>query len=131
MSHSVTCGRECHDIAEAEADKKQKQIAKAVPPEEPPAQALPAELEFPEFRDSWERWAEYRKQARIKPYTKIGAAAQLKKLAELGKDRAIAAIENSIANAYQGIFEPKQGGNGHAAQKMEYVVGRGMVPIKK
>ncbi len=71
------------------------------------AAALPPELDFSDFRDSWDRWGEYRKQARLKAYTDIGAQAQLSKLAKIGKDRAITAIENSIANAYQGIFEPK------------------------
>lgn len=74
------------------------------------AVAVPANIDTPEFHLAWSNWAEYRRQARIKKYTPIGAKAQLRVLSEMGPQRAVAAIQNSIANGYQGIFEPRTGG---------------------
>ena len=66
---------------------------------------IPSELKGEDFEKAWAEWADYRKQAKLKPYTTIGAQKQLSALAKIGKERAIAAINNSIANAYQGIYE--------------------------
>ncbi len=112
--HSLSKGyaEAIHSLKEKEEDQEEEKEsetdrgdARGVKPIEP--SAFPPELDSQNFRDAWDRWAEYRKQARLKPYTPIGATSQLTQLAKLGSARAIAAIENSIANAYQGIFEPK------------------------
>tara|TARA_E500000318_G_scaffold111280_1_gene129213 strand:+ start:1075 stop:1662 length:588 start_codon:yes stop_codon:yes gene_type:complete len=60
-----------------------------------------------EFRSVWATWKTDRAERRIKKYTQRGEQAALHKLqAESGGDMAaaIAAINNSIANGYQGIF---------------------------
>lgn len=72
---------------------------------------LPACLDTPEFRDAWATWEQHRKEKR-QPLTPSSRKVQLKNLAALGLSRAIAALENSTANGYQGIFEPK--GTNHA-----------------
>lgn len=74
---------------------------------------LPEVLNTQRFREAWANWAADRKD-RKKPITARAAALQMRKLAEMGEARAIAAIENSIANGYQGIFEPSVG-NGRQA----------------
>ena len=73
---------------------------------------VPTELQTQAFEKAWQDWADYRKQAKLKAYTTIGAEKQLKALAAIGPDRAVVAINHSIANAYQGIYEP----NGQTGQ---------------
>lgn len=83
-----------------------------------------AEVEFPvnlqtiAFRKAWDGYIAYRKTARMKPLQTASITAQLKKLSEWGHDIAIAAITETIANGWQGIFLPKAGSagtNGKAA----------------
>jgi hypothetical protein len=64
------------------------------------------------FRDElFNRWFSYKKEKKSK-YTAIGKN-QLFKLWELKSDKELEeAINNSIANNYQGIFEPKKQFNG-------------------
>lgn len=69
---------------------------------------IPENLDTVEFFEKWVEWCEYRKKTRKKKVSNIAAIRQLKKLSGWGVERAIAAIENSIENDYQGIFEPKQ-----------------------
>lgn len=57
---------------------------------------------------AWERWVHYRLETH-KPIKRISALAAQKKLAALGESQT-AAVENSIANGYQGIFAPKPNG---------------------
>lgn len=89
-------------VTHAEAESETKADTEAV---------VPTELAGEDFAKAWAEWAEYRRQAKLKAYTQIGAKQQLSALSKLGKERAIAAINNSIANGYQGIFEPKPNGN--------------------
>lgn len=65
------------------------------------------------FADAWGRWEQHRRESK-KALTPTSVRQQFKKLAAMGEARAIAAIEHSLANSYQGIFEPTTGGN-HAA----------------
>jgi hypothetical protein len=71
---------------------------------------FPAELNSTEFREAWAEWVRYRQQAKIKnaKYTKIGRKRILKMCAEMRDP--IAAIAFSIAQGYQGIFEPGRAG---------------------
>ena len=69
------------------------------------------------FRDKlFNRWFSYKKEKKSK-YTAIGKN-QLYKLWELKSDKELEeAINNSIANNYQGIFEPKKQFNGTSNDK--------------
>lgn len=69
--------------------------------------SIPACLDTPEFNEAWAEWIEYRKSKR-KKVTLLAAKKQLADLAAMGPARAIAAINQSIKNDYQGIFEPKE-----------------------
>lgn len=77
---------------------------------------LPPSLDFPEFRQAWDDWKAYRKEAR-KPLTPRSEKMQIKQLAAMGRD-AVFAIERSIANGYQGIFPPKDGKAATVKQKV-------------
>jgi len=68
-------------------------------------------LDIPAFHEAWGEWDAHRREKK-KPITPRSRGMALKQLEAMGPDRAIAAIENSIANGYQGIFEPKASAGG-------------------
>lgn len=64
----------------------------------------------PEFEREWQAWIEYRKKIR-KPYkSQDSQDRQLKWFIKMGYNVqwAIAAIDQSIRNSYQGIWPPKE-----------------------
>lgn len=70
---------------------------------------IPSELrESKPFCAAWAEWLTHRKEKRS-PLTPTTAKNQLKKFVEWGPERSVAAIEQSIANGWTGVFEPKQG----------------------
>lgn len=94
------------DTREAKEEVKAKEKEKE---KETGAVEIPTALDSPEFLEAWNLWSQHRKEKRIK-ITPTAARMQLKKLAEMGVDRAIAAITHSIAGGYQGIFEESNKG---------------------
>jgi len=78
---------------------------------------LPPPLNVPEFREVWLQWERYRVEIK-KPLIGTAIHMQLAKLAKMGLQRAIAAINASMANQWRGLFEPKEGDiNAPAAAK--------------
>jgi len=73
---------------------------------------FPEALQTPEFEKAWEEYLEYRKRGRMKSLLPTSQVAQLKKMSEWGHDAAIKAINESISQGWQGIFEPKATFNG-------------------
>ena len=77
--------------------------------ERKPAQdmpSIPEALNTPQFQAAWDDFISHRKSIR-KPLTPKAAELNLKKCLGLGHDNAISAIEQTIANGWTGIFEPK------------------------
>lgn len=72
----------------------------------PTPMPFPKELATARFSFAWDQWIQHRKEIR-KPVTPTSTSQQLKKLAAWGEDRAIAAIEHTIASGWQGIREPE------------------------
>jgi len=72
-----------------------------------PSQSSDIELPFKSlsFMIAWIDWKQHRTECK-KKLTPTSIKMQFKRLAAMGEARAIAAIEHSIANGYQGIFEP-------------------------
>lgn len=68
---------------------------------------VPAELDTPEFAEAWRAWEQHRREIK-KPLTATSIERQLKKFAEWGPARAIAAIEYTIEKGWQGLREPEQ-----------------------
>ena len=64
----------------------------------------PPELDTPEFGDAWVEWERHRRE-KGKNLTPTAVTRQMKRLAEMGVSRAIAAIHFSIAQEYTGIWE--------------------------
>lgn len=71
---------------------------------------IPPELDTPEFLAKWEEWHAYRRERRLPPWLNRTRTAKLKELAAYGHATAIAAIDNSIGNGYQGIVVPGPAG---------------------
>ena len=78
-------------------------------------QAYPRPLDTDAFRAAWQTWTLHRIEIG-KPMTPLAAAKTLAKCESLGPARAIAAIDHSIANGWQGLFEP-QATNGNGSGK--------------
>jgi hypothetical protein len=68
---------------------------------------IPAELETEAFREAWAGWLADRAERRLPKYTARALTLQLRRLAEMGPERAVRAIEWSIAQGYKGIWEEK------------------------
>ncbi len=84
------------------------------PPNPPRGESVsfPPELDSPDFRAAWEEWIAHRRGLRLKPYTAQGQKGIFSKLAKWGSERAVAAIQHSMAQNYQGIFEEKVSASG-------------------
>lgn len=68
---------------------------------------FPANLQTSRFRQAWNEYQDYRKAGKFKPLQPASIKAQLLKLSGMDHDTAIEAINQSIANGWQGIFPPK------------------------
>jgi len=93
------------DASRAQKERKKERKKERTPPvlhEFPKAFS-------PKLRTAFLDWIEYREQAKIKGAhdTEIGWSRLMKKWGSIPEARALAAIDNSITNGYQGIYEPK------------------------
>jgi hypothetical protein len=75
--------------------------------EQPSPVEFPPELDTPDFRTAWGEWKAERARKKVRPYTPKGEAAQLDRLAPHGPTAAAAAIAESIAQGWQGLFPEK------------------------
>jgi len=66
---------------------------------------IPVELLSPKFTQAWGEWKEYRKEIK-KPLTYSTAAKQLIQFRTWGIEKSVQAINDSIRNGWQGVFEP-------------------------
>lgn len=73
---------------------------------------FPDKLKTPEFAAKWAEYVAYRVTARMKPLKPPSVVKQLASMAAWGPTAAIASIDTTIRNGWQGLFEPK---NGHGA----------------
>ena len=73
---------------------------------EPSLVELPENLQTAVFLTTWELWKKHRKEIK-KPLKPTTEKMQLKKMSEFGLVRAVAALEFSIMQGYEGIFEPR------------------------
>lgn len=69
--------------------------------------SFPAAINTDAFRAAWGRYIDYRRKAKLKKLQPISAQAQLEKLANWGEQAAIQSINETIANAWAGLFAPK------------------------
>lgn len=75
-------------------------------------QAMPPELDNPEFRAAWDCWLKYRRERKLPKLIPRSIDMQLRKLAGWGCPAAIESINASIQNQWQGLFAPRADGSG-------------------
>lgn len=78
-------------------------MAKKLPPWDANLADVPAELESHEFRVAWALFVDHRLAIK-KPLTPVAAALTMKKLRPLGAAGAVACLEESVCNGWQGVF---------------------------
>jgi hypothetical protein len=85
--------------------------------EERTALALALALALPKDRPGFDRlldslcaWYAYRRQNRFRPWADATLTKQLARMAAMGPERAVAMIDWSIQQGYQGLFEEKGAG---------------------
>ena len=100
----VTAGNESVTPSEALAETVSEAVSTKP---EVKSVVVTVDLPFPSeaFKAAWENWVGYRKERRLSAYVPRGLKGVFSKLQKIGEARAIAAIENSIAQNYQGIYE--------------------------
>ncbi len=67
-----------------------------------------------QFAQSWQEWLTYRKERRLPSYKPMGLQKTLSRLIQLANNNeaeAIAIIDYSISQNYQGLFKEKNYGN--------------------
>ena len=69
------------------------------------AVALVLPFDSPDFKLFWANWQQHRIEKKAK-LTPTATKQQLERLAEMGEERAIAALKHSMSNGWQGIYEP-------------------------
>ena len=82
---------------------KGKEIGKGNSKEEVQEEDLP--FDSADFATFWQNWNQHLTEKK-KPLKPTARKQQLAKLKEMGETRAIAALKHSMANNWQGIFEP-------------------------
>lgn len=70
-----------------------------------PLPPLPSELADTQLADLWQAFGRHRAEL-CKPLTPQAAVLTIRKLEKWGVARSITALEHSIANGWQGVFEP-------------------------
>lgn len=76
-----------------------------------PDVVIPEAINTEKFKAAWEAYLAYRKEMRFKTLKVSSIVSLLEKLATWGEDVSIDAINTSIRNGWQGIFEPKTAAN--------------------
>jgi hypothetical protein len=71
-----------------------------------PSDNLPPPLNTREMQDAWDNWQMHKKQ-RGETMGQLALTKCLNKLKAMGPERAVAAIEHSIASNYAGVYEPR------------------------
>ncbi len=72
---------------------------------------IPVGLDTPAFRDAWREWCEFRRHTKRKPISEAAAGKQMAGLDRAGSAAAVEAIEEAIANDWQGLFPDTKKGN--------------------
>lgn len=94
------------------------------------APAFPPALDTEPFRAAWGTWTQHRREIR-KALTPLSITRQLKQLAPLGPEQAVACIELSIGNGWTGLFPERFGGAPEAAVDIRAILGTGRNPTQE
>lgn len=105
-------GDDCGTLAGHSRDKEEEGNKVKKGRIQTPAAALPLRLQVVEFEVWWAKWLEHLRARRKTPSLHT-QELQLAKLTDWGVQRSIAAIQYSIEQGWQGLFEPNPKRNGH------------------
>lgn len=83
------------------------------------AVALVLPFNSADFKLFWENWQQHRIEKKAK-LTPTATKQQLERLAEMGEERAIAALKHSLSNGWQGIYEHGISPNNHKPNGKTY-----------
>jgi hypothetical protein len=77
-----------------------------------------------QFAQAWQEWLQYRKERRLPAYKPVGLKKTLTRLTQLANNNeaeAIAIIDYSISQNYQGLFKEKcyAGTIGNSAKRLD------------
>lgn len=93
---------------ETETETKQETEGGGKPPGDVFFSFLPKEFGASEkFREVWDSWLKYRRERKLPKWTESTLKLRAKQFAQWGVEAAVAAIEKSIAQGWQGIFVKK------------------------
>lgn len=68
----------------------------------------PSELDTEDFKSKWAEYVAYRRSSKFKKLQPVSIEKQFAKFTAWGHDAAITAIDKTIEQGYQGIFEPSK-----------------------
>jgi hypothetical protein len=68
---------------------------------------LPFQLDTPAFKKAWEEYVDYRREKKIAKLLSRSVQKQWDRLADFGPEVAVAAIDETIRNGWQGLFPDK------------------------
>ena len=99
------------DAASGESPSKGKNGKAKSPRFDPLSIEIPDPLRSSRFRSAWRDWCQHRREIK-KPLTPTATTQQMRRLAEWGESRAVAAIEHTVGNGWVGLREPDVSRNG-------------------
>lgn len=108
---------ETHSIKREEGRELESPVSGAAAADE-----LPEGLRTSQFISAWIEWEQHRRESRHK-LTPSTRRRQLAQCLQWGPTRAAEAIEQSIANGWQGLFEPKGVKNNGSARRLQHSEG--------
>ena len=104
---------------EKRREEKRRTKDKKTEAASPRSDSVSLPFDSPEFKSAWANWLAYRTERRLAKLAPSSVTAQLAKFAAWGEAASIASIAASIANGWQGLFEPKEKAHAHRPVNQE------------
>lgn len=101
------CKHACANAPDSDSDPDANSDSDSDQGAAAPELPLPDALLTEAFKAKWAEYMEYRRASHMKALKPMSVAKQWKELAEWGHDAAIASIDQTIRNGWQGLFPPK------------------------
>ena len=97
--------------ASGESPSASKNGKAKTPKFDPGAIEIPPPLQTDRFLAAWREWVTHRREIK-RPLTPTATTQQIRRLAEWGESRSVAAIEHTVGNGWVGLREPDVSRNG-------------------
>lgn len=73
----------------------------------PPPLVFPASIDAEECKEAWAKWIQYKREIKDSYKSRTSEQEMINRLAPMGKDKFVQAINHSIARGWKGIFPDK------------------------